>query len=120
MFGKYLKEVDASAKRLLWAEEQLRLARAAAQEPPKEMLITAAAYLADCATNGRVPTFQDAAQRRYAMPASALGVALRDAIAFGWIGAHPDWRLYWRDSGLSEECPLVALAKMRAKPNLAR
>lgn len=80
---------------------------------PSFRLLECAAYVADCADGNLTPEYIDANQRGYFVTGSALASALKDAIGLGWVGKDAEWRLYWRDAGLSNECPLVMLAKQR-------
>lgn len=144
MFLRYLGKYDArdkySESQKLYREKRIQVAKAriteltaqidrlraeiaseeagtAQIEPlrPTERLINCAAFLYDAASCQLKPTYSEAVRLGYFVTGAALASALNDALALGWIGKTKDGALYWRDAGLSEECPLVVLAKMHPK-----
>ncbi len=115
MFGKHVRKVEEARRRVHWAEEQLRQAKAALSGEPSDRLIACAAYLYWCASGATVPSFYDAATNGFMVTGAALSMALNDALAYKWIGQQEDGSLYWRDAGSTEDCPIETLAKMHPK-----
>jgi hypothetical protein len=109
-----------------WEDQRIRLERKIAAEStpnlalpralePSERLIACAAYLHWCASGASAPSFYDAAVSGFMVTGSALASALSDALEYGWIGQQKNGTLYWRDAGLTPDCPLETLAKMHPK-----
>ena len=119
-------QADLTRAERRWAEERARIERRIAVEStpnpslpralePSERLIACAAYLYCCASGATVPSFYDAASSGFMVTGAALSTALKDALAYKWIGQQEDGSLYWRDAGLTPDCPIETLAKMHPK-----
>ncbi len=113
MFGKVLKDQEKAAQRLRWAQVEVERAQAAAEAAkPSEHAIRLAAYLCHCADLCIAPSHQGALRAGFPCTGAALATALNDALAFRWVGQQANGELYWRDAGLSDECPLIIWTKL--------
>lgn len=119
MFAKVLKDQEKARARLRWAEVEVERAQAALESAkPSEHAIRLAAYLCHCADTTEAPTHQGALRAGYPCTGAALATALADALAFRWVGSLPPERgggLYWRDDGLSDDCPMIVWSKLHKR-----
>ena len=111
MFGTAIKAQEKAQARLRWAQEVERAQAAVEAAQPSEHAIRLAAYLCHCADLTEVPSHQGALRAGYPCTGAALASALADALAFRWIGLLPDGKAYWRDDGLSDDCPMIVWSK---------
>jgi hypothetical protein len=115
MFLKHMREEEKKANRVRWAAGQLRDAQEAASVPPGATIVACAAYLCECASFAKHPTYGDALKSGYKLHASALEAALTDAVALQWIAQTSKGSAYWLEAGKRDDCPLYLLAKMHPK-----
>jgi hypothetical protein len=78
---------------------------------PSQMLLAACGAINDAACRGEPLDFHTSLSRGFKpLTGAALATALSDAEKAGWVGRTPTGCIYWRDAGLSHDCPLVLLA----------
>ncbi len=117
--------IDTLKAQLARAERELddiraKRLRVSVPYEPSFQLEECAAYLALCADLNRAPTCKDGIERMYQVTGAALSYALGDALYFEWIGKDGENKIYWKDAGLSDTCPMVVIAKAREDKRAAR
>jgi len=114
MLNKYLATKEKAERRVKWAQGQLDDAQAAlvTESLPHAVLVSACAAIMHAASTGEPLTHETAIGKSF-MPltGSGLSFTLADAMEREYVGRAKDGSIYWRDAGLSEECPMVLLGK---------